>query len=67
MFLDNKLPMSDARHVNSWTDEHVSRTLFLLTVVSTGKKSSEHLFTLILGSYYRRTETLFQKWNTEHQ
>ena len=28
MFLGNKLPMSDARHVNSQTDELVSRTLF---------------------------------------
>ena len=28
MFLDNELPRSDARHVNSWTDELVSRTLF---------------------------------------
>ena len=32
MFLGNKLPRSDARHVNSSTDELVSRTLisFLL-------------------------------------
>ena len=28
MFLDNKLPRSDARHVNSYTDKFVSRTLF---------------------------------------
>ena len=28
MFLDNKLPRSDACHVNRWTDEFVSRTLF---------------------------------------
>ena len=28
MFLENKLPMSDARHVNSQTDELVYRTLF---------------------------------------
>ena len=28
MSLDNKLPRSDARHVNKWTDELVSRTLF---------------------------------------
>ena len=28
MFLDNRLPRSDARHVNRWTDEFVSRTLF---------------------------------------
>ena len=28
MFLDNKLPRSDARHVNRQTDELVSRTLF---------------------------------------
>ena len=28
MFLGNKLPRSDARHVNNWTDELVSRTLF---------------------------------------
>ena len=40
---------------------------FILTVVSTGQKSSELLFTLTLGSYYRRTETLFKKRNTEHQ
>ena len=40
---------------------------FILTVVSTGQKSSELLFTLTLGSYYRRTETLFEKRNTEHQ
>ena len=26
--LGNKLPRSDARHVNSKTDEHVPRTLF---------------------------------------
>ena len=39
---------------------------FILTVVSTGQKSLELLFTLTLGSYYRRTETLFQKRNTEH-
>ena len=40
---------------------------FILTIVSTVKKSSELLFILTLGSYYRRTETLFQKRNTEHQ
>ena len=28
MFLDNKFPRSDARHVNSQTGELVSRTLF---------------------------------------
>ena len=28
MFLDNKLPRSDASHVNRQTDELVSRTLF---------------------------------------
>ena len=28
MFPDNELPRSDERHVNSWTDELVSRTLF---------------------------------------
>ena len=66
MFLDNKLPRSDTRHVNRKTDELVSRTL-ILTVVSTGQKSSELLFTLTLGSYYRRTETLFQKRNMQHQ
>ena len=40
---------------------------FILTIVSTVKKSSELLFILSLGSYSRRTETLFQKRNTEHQ
>ena len=28
MFLGNKLPRSDARHVNSWTAKLESRTLF---------------------------------------
>ena len=28
MFLGNKLPRANARHVNSQTDELVSRTLF---------------------------------------
>ena len=28
MFLGNKLPRSDARHVNSWTDEVVSLIVF---------------------------------------
>ena len=64
MILDNKLPRSDARHVNSLNNEHVSR---ILTVVSTGQKSSELLFALTLGSYYRRTKTLFQKRNMKHQ
>ena len=27
-FSGNKLPRSDARHINSWTDELASRTLF---------------------------------------
>ena len=66
IFLGNKLPWSDARHVSSQTDELVSRNLFILTVVSTGQKSSELLFTLTLRSYYRRTKTLFQKRNTQH-
>ena len=39
---------------------------FILVVVSTGQKSSELLFTLTLGSYYRRTKTLFHKRNTQH-
>ena len=41
MFLDNKLLKSDARHVNALT--------FILTVVSTGQKSSGLLFTLNSG------------------
>ena len=45
MFLGNKLPRSTARHLNSQTDELVSRLSFILTVVSTGQKSSELLFT----------------------
>ena len=63
LFLDNKLPRSDACHVNSLC----LALSFILTVVSTGQNSSELLFTLNLRSYYRRTETLFQKRNKEHQ
>ena len=67
MFLDNKLPRSDARHVNSQTDELVSRTLFHSHCSFDRSESSELLFTLTLGCYYRRTETLFQKRNTKQQ
>ena len=67
MFLDNELPMSDALHVTALLTNLCLALSFILTVVLTGQESSEHLFTLTLGSYHRRTETLFQKRNTKHQ
>ena len=67
MFLDKKLQRSDARHVKGRMTNLGLAPSCILTVVSTGHKSSELLFTLTLGSYYRRTETLFKKRNTEHQ
>ena len=39
----------------------------ILTIVSTGQKSSELLFTLTLEPYYWKAKTLFQKRNTEPQ
>ena len=67
MFLGNKLPRSDTRHVNSQTDEPLSHTFFHSYYSFDRSESSELLFTLILGSYYRKTKMLFQKRNMEHQ
>ena len=66
MLLDNKLPRSDERHVNSWTDDElVSRTLFY-SYCSFDR--SEKFRTFIYFNFgVWRTETLFQKRNTEHQ
>ena len=48
MFLGNKLPRSDVRHVNSWTDELVSRTLFHSHC---GSDRSEKLRTIIYFNF----------------
>ena len=65
-FLGNKLPMSDARHVNARLTNLCFALIFILTIGSTGKKSSEFLFTLTFGPYHRKTKALFEKRNMEH-